>query len=283
MTFTDKLTRAVQSSGSVLCAGLDPDPEKIPQPLRNRIPDDAELIFEFCRRVVEALKPHVCAFKPNLAFFEALGTPGWEAFEKVVDIIPSNRIIIADAKRGDIGNTAGKYREAFFDRLAVDAITLNPLMGMDTLKPFTNYRDKAVFVLTLTSNTGAADFMKRRFEGRSTLSEYIAGELSKFQEISATHMGMVVGATQNSDLKPVLDAHPDSHLLIPGIGTQGGSIPELEMSLQNHKGIPVINSSRSILYAGGNDEDWIQHVTDKAVSLKESLKPISSRYGEQTA
>ena len=215
MTFTEKLTRAVQSSGSVLCAGLDPDPEKIPKPLRDRIPDDGRLIFEFCRRVIEAVKPHVCAFKPNLAFFEALGAPGWSALEQVIDCIPSNRIVIADAKRGDIGNTAGKYKEAFFDRIGADAITLNPFMGMDTFEPFMQDPGKAIFVLTLTSNSGASDFMKRRFEGRASLSQYIAGELSKHQVQSATHLGMVVGATQTLELQPVLDAYPDAHLLIP--------------------------------------------------------------------
>jgi len=283
MTFTEKLTRAVQSSGSVLCAGLDPDPEKIPRPLRDRIPDEGRLIFEFCRRVIEAVKPHVCAFKPNLAFFEALGTPGWTALEQVIDCIPSNRIVIADAKRGDIGNTAGKYKEAFFDRLGADAITLNPFMGLDTIHPFTHYPDKGVFVLTLTSNSGAADFLKRRFEGQSSLSQYIAGELSKYQIKSPTHLGMVVGATQTLDLQPILNAHTNAHLLIPGVGTQGGSIPELEKVLENHKGIPIISSSRSILYAGKDSEEWVRHVTDQAVYLKESLNTISSRYAGKTS
>ena len=278
MTFTEKLTHAVRSSGSVLCAGLDPDPQKIPQPLREQIKDDSRLIFEFCHRVIEAVKPHVCAFKPNMAFFEALGSPGWKALEQVIDSIPSDKIVIADAKRGDIGNTAGKYREAFFDRLNADAVTLNPFMGLDTLTPFSDDPGKAAFVLTLTSNVGAADFLKRRFEGRTSLGEYIASQLSKHQHKSATHLGMVVGATQALEMQPVLSAHPDAHLLIPGVGTQGGSIPDLEKALENHRGIPVINSSRSILYAGGDREDWIRYVTDQAISLKESLKTISSRY-----
>ena len=278
MTFTEKLTHAVRSSGSVLCAGLDPDPQKIPQPLRDQIKDDSRLIFEFCHRVIEAVKTHVCAFKPNMAFFEALGSPGWKALEQVIDSIPSDKIVIADAKRGDIGNTAGKYREAFFDHLNADAVTLNPFMGLDTLTPFSDDPGKAAFVLTLTSNVGAADFLKRRFEGRTSLGEYIASQLSKHQHKSATHLGMVVGATQTMEMQPVLNAHPDAHLLIPGVGTQGGSIPDLEKALENHRGIPVINSSRSILYAGGDREDWIRHVTEQAISLKESLKTISSRY-----
>lgn len=278
MTFTEKLTRSIQSTQSLLCVGLDPVVSRIPQPLREKISDDAELIFEFCRRIVEITKPHACAFKPNLAFFEALGAPGWEAFEKLMDVIPSNRILIADAKRGDIGNTAYKYKEAFFDRLGADAITLNPFMGLETLSPYTKDVEKAVFVLVMTSNSGAADFMKRRFEGRTSLSEYIAEELSKLQSGSETHLGMVVGATQSSDLQPVLSAHSSSHLLIPGIGTQGGSLIELQKTLETHKGIPIINSSRSIIYAGENHEDWISRVLNRTLEMKESLKPITEKY-----
>jgi orotidine-5'-phosphate decarboxylase len=278
MTFTEKLTRSVQSTQSLLCVGLDPVVSRIPRPLREKFTDDAELIFEFCRRVVETAKPHACAFKPNMAFFEALGAPGWEAFEKLMDVVPSNRILIADAKRGDIGSTADKYKEAFFDRIGADAITLNPFMGLETILPYTGDLHKGVFVLVMTSNSGAADFMKRRFEGRTSLSEYIAEELSKLQSVSKTHLGMVIGATQASDLQPVLKAHPSSHLLIPGIGTQGGSLSDLKTALSKHRGIPIINSSRSIIYAGHDHEDWIEHILNKTLAMKESLMPITRNY-----
>ena len=278
MTFTEKLQRSVESSKSTLCVGLDPDISKIPSPLKARIQNDADLITEFCRIIIETTKPHVCAFKPNLAFFEALGSEGWRAFEQVLDFIPSNRVVIADAKRGDIGNTAGKYKEAFFDKYGVDAITLNPLMGFDTLSPFMADPGKAVFVLTLTSNAGASDFLKRRFEGRMSLSEYIAEELSKVQSVSKSHLGMVVGATQASELKPILDAHPSSHLLIPGMGSQGGNLQALEHVLKNHQGIPIVNSSRSILYAGGDSETWVDDVLNKTILTKESLNKITSAY-----
>ena len=278
MTFTEKLLRSVQSTQSLLCVGLDPVVTRIPRPLKEKFTDDAELIFEFCRRIVEAVKPHACAVKPNMAFFEALGAPGWEAFEKLIDVVPSNRILIADAKRGDIGSTADKYKEAFFDRIGADAITLNPFMGLETILPYSSDKSKGVFVLVMTSNSGAADFMKRRFEGRTSLSEYIAEELSKLQLKSETHLGMVIGATQTSDLQPVLNAHPSSHLLIPGIGTQGGSLSDLEKVLSNHRGIPIINSSRSIIYAGDDHEDWIEHVLNKTLAMKESLKPITRSY-----
>ncbi|WP_069130567.1 orotidine-5'-phosphate decarboxylase [Rhodohalobacter halophilus] len=278
MTFTEKLQRAVRSSGSLVCVGLDPDPQRIPQPLKNQYSNKAELIFEFCRRVVEATKVDACAYKPNIAFFEALGSEGWQAFEKLLNSIPSNRIVIADVKRGDIGNTSKKYCETYFDRYAVDAVTLNPLMGLETLEPFLESDEHAIFALTMTSNPGAADFLQQRFQGRMSLGEYIAEALSKKQKSVPAPIGMVVGATQAEAAKPVIRAFPDSHLLIPGVGAQGGSIDELAQTLLNHRGIPVINSSRGIIYAGGDAENWIEHVAGAATKLKESLRQITDRY-----
>lgn len=278
MNFTQKLKQAISSSNSTLCVGLDPDPARIPQPLKKEFPNSEKLIPEFCRRVIESTKIHACAYKPNSAFFEAYGSAGWKMMEEVADMIPSNRLFIADAKRGDIGNTASKYRETFFDRLDADALTLNPLMGLDTLLPFLDDESKGLFVLTMTSNRGSADFLQRRFEGRMSLGSYIAEELSKLSENSESHLGMVIGATQNAAIEPVLAAHPKAHLLIPGIGQQGGSVEELEKSVQCHEGIPMINSSRAILYAGGDDEDWTEQVTLKAIEMKDSFKNITSRY-----
>ena len=280
MNYTDKLRRAVQSANSTLCVGLDPVPEKIPASLRQKYTNDADLIFEFCRRVVESTKIHACAFKPNVAFFEALGSPGWESFERLLDVIPSNRIVIADAKRGDIGNTARMYRRTYFERYQTDALTLNPLMGLDTLDPFLEDESNAIYTLALTSNSGSADFFQRRFQGRMTLSEYIAEELSKKQEMSKAHLGMVVGATQIDSIAPVIRAFPKSSLLIPGIGAQGGSIEKLSALLKDHIGIPVINSSRGIIYAGGDEENWAELISQKASELKENLKTITLRYVE---
>ncbi len=278
MNFTQKLKQAISSTNSTLCVGLDPDPVRIPKPLKEEFPSIEKLIPEFCRRVIESTKIHACAYKPNSAFFEAYGSLGWRMMEEVADMIPSNRLFIADAKRGDIGNTALKYKETFFDRLNADALTLNPLMGLDTLLPFLDDESKGLFVLTMTSNRGSADFLQRRFEGRMSLGSYIAEELSKLNETCASHLGMVIGATQSAAVEPVLAAHPNSHLLIPGIGQQGGSVDELEISVQSHQGIPIINSSRAILYAGGDDEDWTEQVTVEAINMKDSFKNITSRY-----
>ncbi|MCC5940790.1 MAG: orotidine-5'-phosphate decarboxylase [Balneolaceae bacterium] len=278
MNFTDKLRKAIASAESCLCVGLDPDPERIPLPLKEAFPDEDKQILEFCRRVIEATKPHACAFKPNTAFFEALGSKGWAVLEEVADMVPSNRVLIMDAKRGDIGNTAARYKHAFFDRMQADAITLNPLMGMETLDPFLDDPQKAVFVLAMTSNRGAADLLQRRFEGRLSLGEYIAEELAKKMSKSSSHLGLVTGATQTEWIKPVLNAFPEAHLLIPGIGKQGGDIKELAGVLKNHKGLPVVNSSRSVIYAGESSPEWMELVSEKALELKRSLQEITRRY-----
>ncbi len=278
MDYTDKLKRAVQSTNSILCVGLDPVVENIPEPMRRRYSDEAELIFEFCRRVVESTKLDACAYKPNVAFFEALGAPGWEAFEKLLDVIPSNRVVIVDAKRGDIGNTAEMYKRTFFDRYQADALTLNPLMGLDTLDPFMDDESKGTYILAMTSNPGASDFLQRRFQGRVSLGEYIAGKLAKKQSASKAKIGLVVGATHIQSISPVLKTFPGANLLIPGIGTQGGSVEQLENVLSQHRGIPVVSSSRSILYAGGDEENWPERVAMKAMELKGELKSITSNY-----
>jgi len=278
MNFIEKLKLAVESSRSLLCVGLDPDPSMIPSPLKSEINDEGKLIKEFCFRIIEATKISACAYKLNMAFFEALGSKGWEALEQIVDTIPPGKIIIADAKRGDIGNTAVRYSEALLNRLGADAVTLNPLMGLDTLNPFLKNEEKAAFVLVMTSNRGAADFLQRRFEGRMSLGEYIAEELSKKQSQSRAHIGMVVGATQAGWMEPVLKAHPEAHLLIPGVGKQGGSIEEMAAVLHNHKGVPMFNSSRSIIYAGEDHDEWELKVGEAAAALKLSLEPITNRY-----
>lgn len=278
MNFTQKLKQAIASSNSTLCVGLDPDLNKIPAPLKEEYPDVERLIPEFCRRIIESTKVHVCAFKPNIAFFEALGPKSWGILDEIADMIPSNRVFIADAKRGDIGNTALKYKEAFFDQMGADAITLNPLMGMDTLNPFLNDESRAIFVLAMTSNKGAADFFQRRFEGRVSIGEFIAEELSKMEPKSQTHLGMVVGATQTEFIQPLLKACPNANLLIPGVGSQGGSVDEIEKVLRGHKGVPIINSSRAIIYAGGNQPDWVDRVSQKAIEMKESISKITENY-----
>ncbi len=278
MTFTEKLTRSIRYSNSVLSVGLDPDPGKIPLPLRQQFDDTHDLVFEFCRRVIESTKSEAAAYKPNLAFFEALGSGGWRVMESLLEVIPHGKIIIADAKRGDIGTTAEKYKNAFFDSLMVDAITLNPLMGLETLDPYLNDSSKAVYVLTMTSNRGAADFLQIPAKNRATLGEYISEQLKKKQVHSKASIGMVIGATQTEASQQILKVNSDAHLLIPGIGAQGGDPVQLNEMLRNHTGLPLINSSRAILYAGGDNENWEELVAVKASETRLQLDPITQNY-----
>lgn len=280
MTFTQKLQRAVQSSNSVLSVGLDPDLARMPAPLRAQFKDPIDLTHEFCRRVIECTKTEAAAYKPNLAFFEALGAGGWKVLESLMELIPHGKMIIADAKRGDIGTTAAQYKVAFFDKLRVDAVTLNPLMGLDTLDPFLEDETKGLYILTLTSNPGSVQFLQKSLTDTAgeTLAEYIAGQLSLKQQHSTTHLGMVVGATRASSAHKVLRAHPGAHLLIPGIGTQGGDAGQLQTLLKDHGGIPLINSSRAILYAGEGSDNWEEHVALKASETRQLLEPVTQQY-----
>lgn len=278
MKYLDKLSSAIRKSESVLCVGLDPNIDLIPEGLKKKYKNKIELIERFCSDIIDVTSDCCCAYKPNLAFFEALGPSGLAVFDRVVQTIPEDKIIIADAKRGDIGSTAEQYKSAYFDRFDVDAITLNPLMGFDTLNPFIRDSSKAVYSLVLTSNKGADDLLLRQFEGRFSLAEYIADQLRQTMERSSTQIGMVVGATYPSELKRILSVYPRAPLLIPGIGSQGGKINDLISLLAEHHGIPLISSSRSILYAGENNKNWKNMVRKSARTMKQNLKEISKRY-----
>lgn len=280
MTFTQKLQRAVQTSSSVLSVGLDPDPSRMPDVLRRQFKDPCDLTHEFCRRVIECTKTEAAAYKPNLAFFEALGSGGWKVLESLADLIPHGKIIIADAKRGDIGTTAGQYKIAFFDKLQADAVTLNPMMGLDTLNPFLDDESRGIYVLTLTSNPGADQFMQKPLQQPAgiPLAEYISSQLSYKAKSSLTHIGMVVGATRALSAGRVLQANPGANLLIPGVGAQGGDVNQLIELLKGHAGIPLINSSRAILYAGEGSENWEEKVALKASETRLLLEPITKQY-----
>lgn len=274
MSFIQKLSSAVNQADSYLCVGLDPYLNRIPKALKDEYSHPHEQVIHFLKQIIEITVPHCAAFKPNLAFFEALGAPGLEAFQEVIDFIPKNKIIIADAKRGDISSTADHYAHAFFKQFDVDAITLNPLMGFETLNAFLGYEEKGIFVLTLTSNPGAADFLKQPFSGSPSMAEYIAVNLQSINDENATHVGMVVGATQAKEIEAVIRHHPEAALLIPGMGAQGGDIESFKTVLNNHKGIPLFNSSRGILYAGEGTDNWQEAVKNQAIQSKEQLNSI---------
>lgn len=278
MTFSEKLKKAIDNAGSSLMIGLDPVITRLPTKVQKQIASETEAVRMFCQDVIENTLDTTCGYKLNLAFFEALGDDGLEVFHEVCRYIPDDKIVLADAKRGDIGNTASMYATAFYDQFGCDAITINPLMGMETLLPFLQDESKAVFALALTSNPGAADVLLQKLENGKTVSEHLAGEMSKLQqqpEVKGT-IGMVTGATQTEYLRDVIAAFPGGPLLIPGIGLQGGTpdgIIELMRDFDN-QAIPVI--SRSIIYAYDQDDPhWIRSVQKAAQTYSDAFRPLA--------
>ncbi len=239
---TTFLASQIRAKKSFLCIGLDPDLEKIPANFH----DFDQPFFEFCHEVVKITSHLTVAYKINIAFFEALGPDGWIQLEKLVKVIPDECLIIADAKRSDIGNTSKKYAEYFFNRLGADAVTLNPYMGMDSLEPFFQYNDKWSIVLALTSNPGAADFeLKHTDKG-----DYFFEEVLKTFEASIykDNIMYVVGATKAEYLRKVRQHCPSSFLLIPGVGEQGGDLKQVILDGRNFTEGLLINVGRKILY-----------------------------------
>lgn len=263
MKFTEKLARATAKAGTPLMIGLDPDYTKIPQIIAQQTRSEHAAIQLFCQEIIDATGDICCGYKLNLAFFEKLGAEGIRVFEQLCRHIPEHQIVLADAKRGDIGNTARQYAQAYYETFDCDAITLNPLMGLETLRPFLEDESRAAFVLALTSNPGAADFLLHEMPGGQQLSVRIAEMLAAMQQESGVngHIGMVTGATQTADFAAVSRAFPEATLLVPGFGAQGGSYEELRPHIKAHKGlfIPVI--SRSIIYEFSfADPHWLNSV-----------------------
>ena len=244
-----KLYEQILAKRSFLCVGLDPDLQRLPPDLL-RYPDP---IFEFNRRIIEATLPYAVAYKPNLAFYEAQGAAGWETLRKTLEVIPPEVFTIADAKRGDIGNTSRLYARTFFETYDFDAVTVAPYMGKDSVGPFLEFRDKWVFLLALTSNAGARDF---QYHGRADAPLYlevIRTALSWTQDYPG-RLGFVVGATQATALHHIREAAPDSLLLVPGVGAQGGDLHSVCRYGRTGTGDLLINASRSILYASSNPD-----------------------------
>ena len=237
MKFTDKLLNASRKNESWLCIGLDPDPELMP-------PVD---VLQFNKAIIEATYDLVCAYKPNLAFYEAMGSEGIAILEKTIKHVPGDIAVIGDAKRGDIGNTARVYAKALFSILGFDAATVNPYLGYDSIEPFISCRDKGVFILCRTSNKGAADFQDLRTDGLP-LYEAVAKKAREWNIHG--NIGLVVGATYPEELKRVRSMCPDMPLLIPGVGAQGGDLASAVGYGVDARGEKaIINVSRQILYA----------------------------------
>lgn len=259
---------------SFLCVGLDTDIKKIPQHLLKE--DDP--VFAFNKAIIDATAPYCIAYKPNLAFYESLGVKGWIAFEKTISYLNENypdQFIIADAKRGDIGNTSAMYARTFFEEMQLDALTVAPYMGEDSVTPFLGYEGKWVILLALTSNKGSHDFQLTEDAHGERLFEKVLRRSQEWGD--ADNMMYVVGATQGSMFRDIRKIAPNHFLLVPGVGAQGGSLEEVcRYGMTSRCGL-IVNSSRAIIYADGT-ERFAEVAAEKArevqLQMSEELKRI---------
>jgi len=269
MNYND-LFRLIQRKRSFLCIGLDTDIKLIPSHLLGA----EDPVFEFNKQIVDATLAFTVAYKPNLAFYEARGEAGWRSLRKTLEYIRNKDkdvFLIADAKRGDIGNTSGLYAEAFFEHLKVDAVTLSPYMGLDTVAPFLKYKDHWVVLLALTSNQSASDFQLTKDESGLSLFEKVL-KVSKTWA-SPDQLMFVVGATRADELKRVRALVPENFLLVPGVGAQGGSLQEVaRYGMNSHCGL-LINSSRGIIYASAG-VDFAERAAEKAIELQAEMESL---------
>ncbi len=238
--------------------GLDPDIAKIPQHLLA----EKDPIFAFNKAIIDATAPYCVAYKPNLAFYETLGAKGWDSLQRTVDYIPKTHFTIADAKRGDIGNTSKMYAKAFFETLNFDAITVAPYMGIDSVQPFLEFEGKWVILLGLTSNQGSQNFQLQRLENSS---EYLYETVLRTAQSWGTpdNLMFVVGATHPERFAAIREIAPDSFFLVPGIGAQGGDIQAVMQYGANDKCGLLLNSAREIIYAS-NGENFAEAAAEKA-------------------
>ena len=263
-----QLIEQIFTKKSFLCVGLDTDLNKIPKFLLN----EEDSIFSFNKAIIDATAPYCVAYKPNLAFYECYGLKGMEAFEKTITYLKEkypNHFIIADAKRGDIGNTSKMYAQTFFKEYNVDALTIAPYMGEDSVKPFLEYEGKWVILLALTSNKGSHDFQLFEDKDGVRLFEQV---LSKAQEWgTAENLMFVVGATQGSLFADIRKLAPDSFLLVPGVGAQGGSLQEVCKYGMNKDCGLLVNSSRGIIYTS-SEANFAEIAGEKAKELQQEME-----------
>jgi len=266
-----QLTERIKTTGSYLTVGLDTDITKIPKHLKNM----PNAVFEFNKAIIDATKQYCVSYKINTAFYESQGLKGWEAMEQTVNYIPDTHFKIADAKRGDIGNTSHQYAKAFFETLNFDAVTVAPYMGSDSVKPFLEYDDKWTIVLGLTSNAGSFDFQRLPLQTNGA-----DNDLLLYEKLLATVAGwgtpdnlmFVVGATRAADLAHIRNIIPDNFLLVPGVGFQGGSLSEVsKYGFTKDCGL-LVNASRAVIFAS-DDEDFATAAATVAAEYQAEMKP----------
>lgn len=266
MDFIKKLETISRKHNSLVCVGLDIDKEKMPQHL---FKTSEQPYLEFNKALIDETMDIVCAYKLNMAFYEALGDIGYSVLQKTIEHIPKEIVVILDGKRNDIGNTAKKYAQNLFEQLHADGITVNPYLGFDGVKPFLEYKEKCSFILCRTSNSSAVDFQDLQSDGKP-LYVHVAEKVKLWQKIGAC--GVVVGATYPEELKVIRKILGDNvPFLIPGIGKQGGDIKKtVEFGCNSKKELAVINSSRGIIYAGSG-KDFAQKAREAAILLNDQI------------
>lgn len=258
-----QLINQIKEKKTFLCVGLDTDPLKIPKHLQS----NADAVFQFNKAIIDATKNYCVSYKINTAFYESQGVKGWEAMEKTLHYIPSSHFKIADAKRGDIGNTSSQYAKTFFETLPFDAVTVAPYMGEDSVRPFLEYENKFAIVLGLTSNKGARDFELKKI-GTKYLYEKVLTTVSSWG--TPNNLMFVVGATQATELINIRKIIPNNFLLVPGVGTQGGNLQEVSKYLLNKDCSILLNASRAIIYAS-NQTNFAIEAAKVAIKYKEEM------------
>lgn len=262
------LIQQIKSKQSFLCIGLDTDITKIPTHLLK----EKDPLFEFNKQIIDATHDLCVSYKLNTAFYESMGLKGWEAMQKTLEYIPKEQFTIADAKRGDIGNTSAMYAKAFFENMDFDAVTVAPYMGEDSVKPFLTFNDKWVILLALTSNKGADDFQFFKQD-----EEFLFEKVLKTSKEwgNDEQLMYVVGATRPQMLESIRKIVPSGFLLVPGVGAQGGSLSEVCKYGMNEDVGLLINSSRGIIYAG-NDKDFVQKSRKEAAKIQKEMSILLS-------
>lgn len=258
----------IKKKNSYLCVGLDTDLEKIPGHLLS----EKDPVFEFNKQIIDATHDLCVAYKPNIAFYEALGPAGWESLQKTIDYIPNNCFTIADAKRGDIGNTSSLYAKAFFEQMNFNSITVAPYMGEDSVKPFLKFKNKWVILLAHTSNSGSADFqlIESKLTGRKLYEEVI---LKSQQWATPDQLMYVVGATRADKIAEIRKLAPDHFFLVPGIGAQGGDLAEVSKYGLNKQCGLLVNSARAIIYASSG-KDFVSAARREAKVVRDEMEKL---------
>ena len=268
----EDLVHQIKSKRSFLSIGLDTDIKKIPSHLLEL----EDPIFEFNKQIIDATKDLCVAYKPNIAFYESMGVSGWNSLQKTLDYIPKNIFTIADAKRGDIGNTSNMYARTFFEKMNFDSVTVAPYMGSDSVTPFLDFKDKWAIVLALTSNKGGLDFQKIENKNGKQLFEQVLETSQNWG--TDKNMMYVVGATRADQLSEIRTIIPNHFLLVPGVGAQGGSVEEVAKYGMNADCGLLVNSSRGIIYAS-SDIDFAEKAREEAEKLQHKMDILLSEKG----